>query len=268
MFPIYFYNRIVMHWYIILLSLLSPQLIFAQEIKINNQVNTRTVLENYKSSDKDLVKIHQWIKEAIVPSTLILLGVITLIPDSHSSLSKYSIQNKVRNLFSGYSSPIDNYLQFTPLAAVYGLKVAGIKSRSSLIDQFALSVKSELLMTLIVQGMKSTIKSKRPSGGMNSMPSGHTAQAFVSATILDMEYRDTSPWISVAGYATATTTAMYRMINNKHWISDVLIGAGIGILSTKIVYFTHRYRFGIKDNVVIVPTLLNHGAGVSFAMVF
>ena len=100
------------------------------------------------------------------------------------------------------------------------------------------------------------------------MPSGHTAQAFVSATILDMEYRDTSPWISVAGYAVATTTGMYRMINNQHWISDVLIGAGIGIFSTKVVYFTHKYHWGKKSsNMVILPAIYKNGGGVSFAMI-
>ena len=123
-------------------------------------------------------------------------------------------------------------------------------------------------MTVITSGMKHWIPSERPSGsGMNSMPSGHTAQAFVSATILDMEYRDTSPWISVGGYAVATTTAIYRMANNQHWISDVLIGAGIGIFSTKAVYYTHRYRWGKKSNMVILPTIYKNGGGVSFAMI-
>ena len=122
-------------------------------------------------------------------------------------------------------------------------------------------------MTVVVQGMKSITHVTRPFGGENSMPSGHTAQAFVSATILDMEYRGTSPWISFAGYAVATTTGMYRMINDKHWISDVLVGAGIGILSTKVVYYTHRYSWGKKRNVVIVPTILKNGGSISFAMV-
>jgi len=99
------------------------------------------------------------------------------------------------------------------------------------------------------------------------MPSGHTAQAFVSATILDIEYREISPWISVGGYAVATTTAIYQMANNKHWISDVLIGAGKGIFSTKAVYFTHRYRWGKNSNMVILPAIYKNGGGISFAMI-
>jgi len=209
----------------------------------------------------------QWIKASIVPTALIMAGTITLLPNSHCLLSKYTIHDKIINLFPGVNSPIDNYLQFAPLAAVFGLKAAGVKSRSDFINQVVITAKAELLMSVIVRGMKAWIPSDRPSGGLNSMPSGHTAQAFVSATILDMEYRDTSPWISVAGYAMATTTGMYRMINNQHWISDVLIGAGIGIFSTKVVYYTHRYRWGKKSNMVILPAIYKNGGGISFAMV-
>ena len=115
--------------------------------------------------------------------------------------------------------------------------------------------------------MKTWIPSDRPiPGSENSMPSGHTAQAFLSATILDMEYRDTSPWISVGGYAVATTTGILRMVNNQHWISDVLIGAGIGIFSVKAVYLTHQYKWGKKNNMVILPAIYKNGGGVSFAM--
>jgi membrane-associated phospholipid phosphatase len=122
-------------------------------------------------------------------------------------------------------------------------------------------------MGLIVEGMKLAISSPRPSGAAGSMPSGHTAQAFVSATILDMEYRDSSPWISVSGYALAATTGLYRIINNKHWISDVFVGAGIGMLSTRLVYSTHKVADS-KKRMVLFPTLVPKGAGISFAMIF
>jgi len=210
----------------------------------------------------------QWIKAAIVPAALITAGTITVLVEPYCLLSKYTIHDKVMDLFPGFRSSLDNYMQYAPLAAVFGLKAAGVKSRSDFLNQVVITAKAELLMTAIVRGMKTWIPSERPSGsGTNSMPSGHSAQAFVSATILDMEYRDTSPWISVGGYAVATTTAIYRMANNQHWISDVLIGAGIGIFSTKIVYYTHRYRWGKKSNMVILPAIYKNGGGVSFAMV-
>jgi len=237
--------------------------------RILNQYADSLVVKSYALNETQNQPVHpQWIKAAIVPAAMISAGTITLLVEHNSFLSKYAIQDKVLDLFPGVNTSIDNYLQYAPLAAVYGLKAAGVKSRSDFVNQVAITAKSELLMTIIVQGMKHWIPSERPSeSGMNSMPSGHTAQAFVSATILDMEYRDTSPWISVGGYAVATTTAIYRMANNKHWISDVLIGAGIGVLSTKVVYFTHRYRWGKKSNMVILPAIYKNGGGVSFAMI-
>ena len=252
----------------ILVLLILPHSIYSQSfnspISLSDTVSIKSISPKTPLSNAFR---SQWIKGAILPAGLIFAGAITLMPDSHTLLSKYTIHEKVKTLFPDFHSSLDNYMQYAPLAAVFALKAAGVKSRSDFINQAVITAKAELLMTVIVQGMKRTISSERPSGsGMNSMPSGHTAQAFVSATILDMEYRDTSPWISVGGYAVATTTAIYRMANNQHWISDVLIGAGIGIFSTKIVYYTHRYRWGGKKNMIILPTIYKNGGGVSFAM--
>jgi membrane-associated phospholipid phosphatase len=253
------------------LKLSNPSGSFEFALKYNHISNGLTDSMSVKSLKRDVTQnqvVHpQWMKASIVPASLILAGTITLLPKSNCFLSKYAIHDKIIDIFSGAKSPIDNYLQFAPLAAVYGLKAAGVKSRNDFLNQVAITAKAELLMNVIVHVMKSQIPSDRPSGGLNSMPSGHTAQAFVSATILDMEYRDTSPWIGVAGYAVATTTGMYRMINNQHWISDVLIGAGIGIFSTKVVYYTHKYHWGKKSNLVILPAIYKNGGGVSFAMV-
>ena len=250
----------------LLLILIIPRLLFSQGFNPKNFSDTLGVKSIYNNKLQNQVVHPQWIRGAVAPAALIIAGTITLLPESQCLLSKYSIHNDMLKMFPDNKSPVDNYLQFAPLAAVFSLKAAGVKSRSDLINQAVISTKAEILMEALVEGMKKLIPTRRPSGGMNSMPSGHTAQAFMSATILDMEYRDTSPWISVAGYVAATTTGMYRMINNMHWISDVLIGAGIGILSTKAVYYTHRYRWGKKGNKVILPVVYKNGGGVTFAI--
>lgn len=207
-----------------------------------------------------------WFKGAIVPAGLFIAGTITLLPENYM-VSKYNIQEQMLRPFPGFDTHVDNYLQYVPLAAVFGLKAAGVKSRSDFVNQMVITAKAELLMGVIVTGMKTWIRIERPErGGVNTMPSGHTAQAFLTATILNMEYRDTSPWIGVGGYAVATATAIGRMVNNEHWISDVLIGAGIGIFSTKIVYYTHRYRWGKKMNFVVLPAIYKKGGGMTFAM--
>ena len=78
----------------------------------------------------------------------------------------------------------------------------------------------------------------RPDGTDNrSFPSGHTAIAFSGATVLHKEFGKTSPWISVAGYAVATITAVDRVRRNRHHWEDVATGAAIGFLSAQASYW-------------------------------
>jgi hypothetical protein len=211
------------------------------------------------------------IKSAIVPISLVTVGIIVETLPSNVIFGKERIQQHVQDKMNGFRTSVDDYLQFAPIGVMFGLKLAGTKSRSDLLNQMIITAKSEMLVSAIVFSMKHFISDWRPDGSAdNTMPSGHTAQAFVSATLLDMEYREKSPWISVGGYLCATATGFFRVANNRHWASDVLIGAGIGIASVKLVYLTHQYRYKwVKmSNVVLVPTLYQKGGGVAFAMKF
>lgn len=141
-------------------------------------------------------------------------------------------------LLTNFHSEIDNYSQFAPAIVAAGLNFAGVHGRSDTWRFLASSAMSYAIMAGIVNPIKYTAKEMRPDGSTrNSWPSGHTATAFVSATILHKEYGLTrSPWYSVAGYAVATATGVMRVLNNRHWVSDVLSGAGIGIFSTELAY--------------------------------
>lgn len=140
---------------------------------------------------------------------------------------------------SHFKTTVDNYTQFAPYALTAGLKLAGVKGRSDW-SRFMLStVLSNAVMATAVNATKYSVKEMRPDNSTrNSFPSGHTATAFVAATVLHKEYGLTrSPWYSVGGYAVATATGVMRVLNNRHWISDVVAGAGIGIMSTELGYF-------------------------------
>ena len=215
-------------------------------------------------------KSNSLIKSAVLPISLVTAGIIIESLPAQTVFGKERIQQQVQDKMNGFKTSADNYLQYAPAAAMFGFKLAGMKSRSDLLNQSILFAKSELLMTVLVTSMKNLIHDTRPDGSAdNTMPSGHTAQAFVSATLLNMEYRDSSPWISVGGYLCATATGFFRVANNRHWASDVLIGAGIGIASVKLVYLTHRYRWGkTPSSAVLVPMLYQNGGGVLFAMKF
>ena len=85
----------------------------------------------------------------------------------------------------------------------------------------------------LVQTIKYTTRRERPDGsGRNSFPSGHAADTFAFATALERHLG----WKgAVPAYAFASYVAMSRLPDNKHWLSDVVFGAGVGIISGRTV---------------------------------
>ena len=141
-------------------------------------------------------------------------------------------------LLTDFKTTIDDYTQYFGPAMTVGLKLGGYEGRSDWSRLLASAAMSYGIMAALVNGIKYTAKEMRPDGSQaNSWPSGHTATSFVGATLLHKEYGLTrSPWFSVAGYGVATATGVMRVLNNRHWISDVMSGAGIGIMSTELGY--------------------------------
>jgi len=126
-----------------------------------------------------------------------------------------------------------------------------------------------VISSATVLSLKNICKVERPDGsGNNSFPSGHTTTAFAAAEFLRMEYKDVSPWYGIAGYITATATGVLRLYNNKHWVNDIVAGAGFGILSTKLAYWIYPSikRIFFKDRPVktmLMPFYQSGNAGFS-----
>lgn len=137
-----------------------------------------------------------------------------------------------------YRNHVDDYTQFLPGLVMLGLKTAGVESRSSWSRMITSGAMSAAIMGAVVESVKLTSNVERPDGTDNhSFPSGHTATAFMTATMLSKEYGHISPWISIGSYSVATATGLMRVVNNKHWLSDVLTGAGVGIIATELGYW-------------------------------
>lgn len=131
----------------------------------------------------------------------------------------------------------ETYIQYLPLAATLGLKAFGVESRSSWARMAVSGAAGGAIMLAATQSMKHIISTRRPDNSDDhSFPSGHTATAFVTATILHREYGHLHPLVSIGGYATAAATGILRIRKNRHWASDVAAGAGIGILATELGY--------------------------------
>jgi membrane-associated phospholipid phosphatase len=92
----------------------------------------------------------------------------------------------------------------------------------------------------VAHPVKRLARRDRPDASdFESFPSLHTARAFANAEFLRVEFKDVSPWYGIAGYTIAAATGYLRIYNNKHWLSDIVAGAGLGILSTKIAYWLY-----------------------------
>jgi len=177
----------------------------------------------------------------LLPAALITYGVIALHNPSLQSIDQH-IRKAVWLDHPHHQLPLDNYLQYAPGAAVYVLNAVGIQGKNNFRDRTIIYLAANALMGATILSMKHLIPAERPdSSGNDGFPSGHTGTAFVAAEFLRQEYGDISPWYGIGGYAAAIATSYLRVYNDKHWFSELLPGAGIGILSAKIAYWTYPY---------------------------
>lgn len=214
-------------------------------------------------------------KQLIIPSVLIGYGVIGLESDQLLSFN-HQIKDEVTEDIDEKVT-IDDFSQYAPAVSVYALNAFGVKGKNNMRDRSVILVTSYAIMATTVLGLKSISHVERPDGSSNnSFPSGHTATAFMGAEFLYQEYKDKSIWYGIAGYAVATGTGLFRIYNNRHWLTDVATGAGIGILSTKIAYWTNPYitkklfksSSENKSTSMIMPFYNGQQYGLGFAKIF
>ena len=201
---------------------------------LGQQIQNKSILDSLNFNSKKEIKFNA--KALIVPAVLISYGVLAT-DNGQLELFNTELKGEVKEHID-YKTSIDDFSQYTPLASVFILDVAGIPSKNKLKDKTIIASTAYLIMGISVASIKKISHIGRPDGsGYNSFPSGHTATAFAGAELLYQEYKDISCWYGISGYFVAAGTGSYRMINNRHWLSDVAAGAGIGILSTKISYW-------------------------------
>lgn len=86
-------------------------------------------------------------------------------------------------------------------------------------------LRAQFLSQGIVQGMKHIGQRDRPTGECCSFPSGHAATAFAAASVLERHLGYRASWPFLAG---ATYVAASRLVDDRHFLSDVMMGAAVG----------------------------------------
>lgn len=245
-------------------------LLFYTNFVFGQSVSDSIIIENQPK--KNTTKSYSLLKKSSVPTVLIVAG--TSINGSHF---EKNIQTKIRNrVGTNYEFKIDDYIIYAPVVQLYLADIVGIKGKNHWFDQTKYLFFSNVLSAGVTQGLKRVINKERPNTEPFAFPSGHTTFVFTNATVLKNEFELTSPLLAYSGYSFAITTGVFRMINNKHWFSDVLVGAGIGILATEIVYYLEPLKnfnpFKKSKNVSILPQILpqinSTGYGIYYSYKF
>ena len=205
------------------------------------------------------------IQSYIIPTVFISYGLISLGNNGIRGLD-LSTQAELSEDHATFAAHFDDYSKFFPIIAMYALDLTKLKAKNKIIDQTAMLVISAVTTNISVSALKRSTKRLRPNGaGYSSFPSGHTAVAFAAAEMLHQEFKEQSPWIAYAGYGIAGATGILRMYNNAHWLSDVVAGAGFGMLSTKLTYLAYPYLKHIlskkEGKLQITPTLIGSKLG-------
>ena len=167
-------------------------------------------------------------KQLIAPGAMICLGAFMLI-DHEEGVNEW-----VSDAIHGGDFKMEDYTRFVPSVAYLTLGSLGVKGKHNFRDRALVTLTSHAAMALLSYGMKYTVHARRPDGGEHSFPSGHVALAFTGAELTRIEYGNA--W-GAAAYAVATSVAVLRLYNDRHYFGDVLAGAGIGILSAHIGYW-------------------------------
>jgi membrane-associated phospholipid phosphatase len=251
--------------YFFVLIMIFPVVSFAQQPEITDSLNIT-------HKDKTIEEANRSIVTYIPPAVFVTWGILSFHIKGIRQID-YNVYNDMQKDHPGFKTHADNYLQFAPAAIVYGLNLAGVHGKHNFADRTALYVLSEGIFAGSTFTVKNLSKRTRPSDADTySFPSGHTGNAFAAAEFLNQEYGDISPWYGIAGYSIAASTGILRVYNNAHWFSDVVAGAGVGILSTKIAYLVYPYikkqfssgKGGKDSGTMIMPTYQNQMFGFSF----
>ncbi|UOQ72298.1 phosphatase PAP2 family protein [Hymenobacter cellulosilyticus] len=206
---------------------------------------------------------------------LSLIGVAWLSnKDNVLRRAKREIQEETLEAFPTFDTRLDDYTRHVPIAAAYALQLAGVKGERGVVPFTLIYLLAHQVNMGVTSNLKRLCREQRPDipTDYSSFPSSHTSEAFMTATLLHEQYGKTNPWISVGGYAVATATGTMRVLHNRHWVTDVVAGAGIGFLSAEAVWhlypaLTRLLPAKLAQKCLLVPTYVpGGGMGLSVAI--
>lgn len=204
--------------------------------------------------------------------TLVSLGVVGILMVFDEPIMNFIQRNKDAGIMDEIANYGNHFGQVSGLAPLvlgsfgYGLVFENNKAKNAALS----SIGAVILGQLVIETLKSATHRSRPEAGLGpfdfggfglgsdntSFASGHSAAAWSVASVFAEEFGDEYKWAPAAAYGLAALTSYARMNKNKHWASDVVMGALVGYVAGKI--FHKFYREVFKDwaeNITITPMI-------------
>lgn len=191
-------------------------------------------------------------KDIAAPAALLGAGTFGLCSPWFQRTVNVPVNDYVTGIRRSNNQVLDNTLQYAPLAGVVVLGLFA-ESDEDWVDRVLLLGTGMVAEASMVNSIKYAAHELRPDGSAyNSFPSGHTATAFLGAELVRLEYG----WgYGAAAYAVAAGVGALRVYHSRHWVCDVLAGAGIGILSARIAWWLLPAERRCLDRLGIFPTV-------------
>ncbi len=216
-----------------LIILLSTVDIRAQDLEMTDKNTSSDSCSSFK------------IKETILPVALLAYGSSKPLVSAIGRIDQ-DIRSQMAVRHPNISYRADDWLQWAPSASIYALDATGVKLKHRFKEHLLLDAGSIIITGgagFVMRKVSEQIK------GFDivdtQFPSGHTANAFRGAEMLRQEMSGRHPLLQWSGYLVAGLVAGSRLIRGEHYLSEVVAGAGLGILSTKITYeLFHRIKRG------------------------
>ena len=173
----------------------------------------------------------------IIPVSFLLYGSLKPAVTGIQRLDD-DIMAQVKKRYPDFHTHADNYLMWAPSASVYMMDAFKVKTKHSFQEHLILDAGSIIItggIGYVMRKISANIAAYNTQG--TEYPSGHTANVFRGAEIVHQELKGSHELLSYSGYVVATTVGVLRIYNKNHLLSEVLAGAGLGILSTKLTYW-------------------------------
>lgn len=226
-------NKMVTKWLgLLLIFNFSRQVLPAQILTATNQLNKDTIAYAKETNAHYLRPT-----ALIVPGTFLIYAELKPFIGGIRKLDD-TIYENIKANHPGFHTNAEGYLMWTPSASIYFLDAFKVKTKHNFKEHLILDAASIIITGGIGYAMRLVSRHIDTYKTYDTkFPSGHTANAFSGAELLHQELKDKNKLISYSGYVVATAVGILRIYNKDHLLTEVLAGAGLGILSTKLTYW-------------------------------